>query len=264
MTPNEFWAIIDRAMQRAAPNSEPSMLDALYGELVKLPALKLSAWQDLQYAYMDLACTRKLFAAAVLINGSSSDDRFLDFTSWLVMQGKTMYVSALADPDSLARPDLPFDAAEWELCGYIADNAYTGKRYLALFEPDAPAGQLLRRRYPERTDLRTHVERICRDKALGRPFYPAGGDQDLEGILLQWNIVQCIYYSGVSRYHEELIPDRQAFEELRAELAKDLTIQKGPAGENLKESLPQLWQKRTAWEEARAAGRPHPHRGPER
>ena len=63
MTPNEFWAIIDRALQRAAPNSEPTMLDALYGELVKLPALKLAAWQDLQYAYMDLACTRELFAA---------------------------------------------------------------------------------------------------------------------------------------------------------------------------------------------------------
>ena len=86
MTPNKFWSIIDRARQRAAPNSESAMLDALYGELVKL-----SAWQDLQYAYMDLAHTPKLFAAAVLINGSSSDDRFTDFTAWLVMQGKTVY-----------------------------------------------------------------------------------------------------------------------------------------------------------------------------
>ena len=74
---------------------------------VQLPALKLSAWQDLQYAYMDLACTRKLFGAAVLINGGSSDDRFLDFTAWLVMQGKTVYESALAAPDSLAQFDLP-------------------------------------------------------------------------------------------------------------------------------------------------------------
>ena len=30
MTPNEFWAIIDCARQRATPNSEPAMLDALY------------------------------------------------------------------------------------------------------------------------------------------------------------------------------------------------------------------------------------------
>lgn len=264
MTPDIFWAVIDHARQCAAPNSEPAMLDALYGELVKLPALKLSAWQDLQYAYMDLAHTNTLFAAALLINGSSSDDRFTDFTAWLVAQGKTVYESALADPDSLARFDLPFDAAEWELCGSIADNAYTGKRYLALFAPDAPASRLLRRRYPERTDIDAQVERICRDKALGRPFYPAGGDQDIEGLLLQWDISQCIFYSGVSRYNEELIPDWQARGELRADLAKTLTIQEGPAGENLKESLPQLWQKRTAWEEARAAERHHPRRGQER
>ena len=145
-----------------------------------------------------------------------------------------------------------------------ADNAYIGKQYLALFEPDAPAGQLLHRRYPERTNLRTHVERICRDEALGRPFYPVGGDQDIEGLLLQWNICLCIFHSGVSRYNEDFIPDRQAREELRTELAKDLAIQRSPAGENLKESLPQLWQKRTAWEEARAAERPHPRRDRER
>lgn len=175
-----------------------------------------------------------------------------------------MYESALADPDSLARFDLPFDAAEWELCGYIADNAYTGKRYLAQFEPDAPAGQLLRCHHSERTDLRTHVERICRDEALGRPFYPVGGDQDLEGLLLQWDIVQCIIHSSVSRYNEALIPDRQASEELRAELAGNLIIQNGPCDVNLKESLPQLWQKRTEWEEAQAAQRLHPHRGWER
>lgn len=91
-----------------------------------------------------------------------------------------------------------------------------------------------------------------------------GGDQDIEGLLLQWNICQCIFHSGVSRYNEDFIPDRKAREELRTELAKGLIIQKGPAGENLKESLPLLWQKRTAWEEARAAERPHPHRDRER
>ena len=44
MTQNEFWAIIDCARQRAAPNSEPAMLDALYGELVKLPGQELREW----------------------------------------------------------------------------------------------------------------------------------------------------------------------------------------------------------------------------
>lgn len=72
------------------------------------------------------------------------------------------------------------------------------------------------------------------------------------------------FYSGVSRYNEELIPDWQARGELRADLAKTLTIQKGPAGENLKESLPQLWQKRADWEEARTSEQHRPRRGQER
>ena len=45
-------------------------------------------------------------------------------------------------------------------------------------------------------------------------------------------------HSGVSRYNEELTPDWQAREELRAELAEHLTIQNGPADINLKEALP--------------------------
>ena len=169
MTPNEFWALIAHARQRATPNSEPSMLDALYRELVKLPNQELYAWYGLQDSYMDLADTPKLFAAAVLINGGSSDDRFTDFTAWLVAQGKTVYESALANPDSLAQIDLPFDNAEWEFCGYIAGDAYEGKQYLNLFRSDEPAGRALRSRYPQRVDLETQVERICMEPpCIGR------------------------------------------------------------------------------------------------
>ena len=57
LTPDEFWALIDRARQRATPNSEPAMLDALYRELVKLPDQELFAWYDLQQSYMALAHT---------------------------------------------------------------------------------------------------------------------------------------------------------------------------------------------------------------
>src|SRR5699024_10246610 len=69
LTPDEFWAVIGRARQRATPNSETAMLDALYRELVKLPDQELIDWYVLQDSYMDLAHTPKLFAAAVLING---------------------------------------------------------------------------------------------------------------------------------------------------------------------------------------------------
>ena len=264
MTPDEFWALIDRARQRATPNSEPAMLDALYRELVKLPDQELFAWQDLQYAYMDLACTRKLFAAAVLINGSSSDDRFLDFTAWLVMQGKTVYVSALADSDGLARFDLPFDASEWELCGYIAGDAYEGKQYLALFRSNEPAGRALRSRYPQRADLEIQVEQICMDTALHRPFRPTAAAVNLDDHILQIEILQRIRQTGPIRDFWSTLPESGARQALRRGLAADLDIDTGKPAEILQQALPQLWQKRTEWEENQAAQRPHPNRGWER
>ena len=262
MTQNEFWAIIDRARQCAAPNSEPAMLDALYGELVKLPALKLSAWQDLQYAYMDLAHTPKLFAAAVLINGSSSDDRFTDFTAWLVAQGKTVYESALANPDSLAQIDLPFDNAEWEFCGYIAGDAYEGKQSLDQLRPEKPAGRALRSRYPQRADLEIQVERICMDTALHRPFRQTAAAVNLDDHILQIEILQRIRQTGPIRDFWSALSESGERQALRRRLAADLNRDTRKTAATLQRTLPQLWQKRTAWEEARSAE--HPHRGPER
>ena len=264
LTPDEFWALIDRARQRATPNSEPAMLDALYRELVKLPDQELFAWYDLQQSYMALAHTPKLLAAAVLINGGSSDDRFTDFTAWLVAQGKTVYESALANPDSLAQIDLPFDNAEWEFCGYIAGDAYEGKQYLDQLRPEKPAGRALRSRYPQRADLEIQVEQICMDTALHRPFRPTAAAVNLDDHILQIEILQRIRQTGPIRDFWSTLPESGARQALRRGLAADLDIDTGKPAEILQQALPQLWQKRTEWEENQAAQRPHPNRGLER
>ena len=262
MTPDGFWALIDRARQRATPNSEPAMLDALYRELVKLPDQELFAWYDLQQSYMALAHTPKLLAAAVLINGGSSDDRFTDFTAWLVAQGKTVYESALANPDSLAQIDLPFDNAEWEFCGYIAGDAYEGKQYLDQLRPEKPAGRALRSRCPQRADLEIQVERICMDTALHRPFRPTAAAVNLDDHILQIEILQRIRQTGPIRDFWSALPESGERQALRRRLAANLNRDTRKTAATLQRTLPQLWQKRTAWEEARSAE--HPHRGPER
>lgn len=149
MNTDDFWSLIERAQQVADPQNEASMMEALFWELTKLTDRDFFAWYRLQEAFMQLADTPKLCAAASIINYGTSDDRFMDFRAWLVMQGRAVYLSALAAPDRLARMRVPFGEAEWELCGYIAMYAYTGRKYLALFRPDAPDGQALRRRYPD-------------------------------------------------------------------------------------------------------------------
>lgn len=103
MNTEDFWSLIERAQQVADPQNEASMMEALFWELTKLPDREFFAWYRLQDSFMQLADTPKLCAAASIINYGTSDDRFTDFRAWLVMQGRAVYLSALADPDRLAR-----------------------------------------------------------------------------------------------------------------------------------------------------------------
>ena len=103
MNTDDFWSLIERAQQVADPQNEASMMEALFWELTKLPDRDFFGWYRLQEAFMQLADTPKLCAAASIINYGTSDDRFMDFRAWLVMQGRAVYLSALAAPDRLAR-----------------------------------------------------------------------------------------------------------------------------------------------------------------
>ena len=229
---------------------------------MKLPNQELYAWYGLQDSYMDLADTPKLFAAAVLINGGSSDDRFTDFTAWLVVQGKTVYESALANPDSLAQIDLPFDNAEWEFCGYIAGMRMRANNTWTSSAPRSLRGRALRSRYPQRADLETQVERICMDTALHRPFRPTAAAVNLDDHILQ---IENPAKDTADRSHQRFLsalPESGERQALRRRLAANLNRDTRKTAATLQRTLPQLWQKRTAWEEARSAE--HPHRGPER
>lgn len=58
-----------------------------------------------------------------------SDDGFIDFRAWLIAQGRDVYLSALADPDSLAEVT-PYGDCCFETLSYVGDYAYeqlTGK-----------------------------------------------------------------------------------------------------------------------------------------
>lgn len=251
MNTDDFWSLIERAQQVADPQNEASMMEALFWELTKLTDRDFFAWYRLQEAFMQLADTPKLCAAASIINYGTSDDRFMDFRAWLVMQGRAVYLSALAAPDRLARMRVPFGEAEWELCGYIAMYAYTGRKYLALFRPDAPDGQALRRRYPDCKDLPQQVERICMNRALIRRYDVGGFDQDLEHQMLQTEIEYRLHRSNIPRDFFSAQHKDEPKEDLAQELAKTLTIDTAEVDPALPHALPALWKKRTDWEASR-------------
>lgn len=98
MTEDEFWDHI-RATRRADPDAHAERLTARLAKLPEEEILDFGHW----WAVADCrAYRRDLWGAAYLINGGCSDDGFQYFIWWLLLQGRTVYEAAIADPDSLA------------------------------------------------------------------------------------------------------------------------------------------------------------------
>jgi Protein of unknown function (DUF4240) len=98
VTLDEFWNHI-RATRRKDPDAHVERLVARLAKLSPDEILNFDRWWDLMHGE---AYHRKLWAAAYLINGGCSDDGFMDFRSWLILQGRDVFQAAVANPDTLA------------------------------------------------------------------------------------------------------------------------------------------------------------------
>jgi hypothetical protein len=73
--------------------------------LRELPASEVKAFDDQMHSLIIEAYSYDLWgAAALLAEGSCSDDSFTDFCSWLISMGRSNFEAAIADPQSLAAP----------------------------------------------------------------------------------------------------------------------------------------------------------------
>jgi hypothetical protein len=63
---------------------------------------------------VDRAYTWELWAAAYIIGGGCSDDKFSDFRATLISMGRRTFERALADPESLADIDYDAETARYE------------------------------------------------------------------------------------------------------------------------------------------------------
>ena len=121
--------------------------ESLYKQLLTLFPDELvgfdCAWQE----YRRIANSPQLIAAACIINGGTSDDRFDYFKNWLILQGQYVFRQALKDPDALAEFKIPFGDTEWEDCGYLTSLAFVGRALPTYFTQEGIAKEL-RRKYP--------------------------------------------------------------------------------------------------------------------
>lgn len=120
-----FWAIVEKSKAAAGAdmNRRPAALELI---LVSLSLDAIQAFQK-QYEQQLLKANRwDLWGAAYVMNGGCSDDGFRYFRDWLISEGRQLFESALAAPDSLAA--LPRrEYFELELFGSAASKAFSKK-----------------------------------------------------------------------------------------------------------------------------------------
>lgn len=121
---NGFWEIV---------GASQGDTDAIVETLEGLPLPEIADFAQIHDGLEWEAYRNDLWLACVLINhGFGSDDGFLYFRDWLILQGREVYEAALSNPDSLAQwPETGLivadddDFADREDFLYVADTAWT-------------------------------------------------------------------------------------------------------------------------------------------
>ena len=101
MNKEQFWNIVNEVHSSTDPRNQKEVLTALRDRLRNLPSEEILEWKQIFSFYQDAARRNDLWAASAAMGAHSSDDGFMDFRSWLISQGRDVYMSALEDPESL-------------------------------------------------------------------------------------------------------------------------------------------------------------------
>ena len=128
MNKEQFWRIVDNVRSSADPRDQGEVLFALQEQLRKLPSAEIMEWQEIFQFYDDAAYRDELWAASGAMGAHCSDDGFMDFRSWLISQGRDVYMAALRDPESLAEVDTEEQSLNFEEYAYVAPKAYAQRR----------------------------------------------------------------------------------------------------------------------------------------
>lgn len=128
MDKETFWSVIGEVNRCVEGNDQEAVLEATRKKLMEFSAADIARWHEIRGAYMELAYRNDLWAACAATGTHCSDDGFIDFRSWLISQGRDVYMKVLQDPDSLAEVDIPAEGADFEVYGYVAINTYAQKK----------------------------------------------------------------------------------------------------------------------------------------
>src|SRR5947207_15882792 len=97
MTLDEFWEHIQKS-KRKDPDAHAELLEQRLAKLSAEDIVDFQYWWDVTTSE---AYHWDLWAAAYYVHGGCSDDMFIDFRAWLVLQGLDVFHSVVNDPNKL-------------------------------------------------------------------------------------------------------------------------------------------------------------------
>lgn len=128
MNKEQFWNIVNEVHSSTDPRNQKEVLAALRNRLRNLPSEEILEWKQIFSFYRDAARRNDLWAASAAMGAHCSDDGFMDFRSWLISQGRDVYMSALKDPESLVSVNTDGQELNFEDYAYVPSKAYAERR----------------------------------------------------------------------------------------------------------------------------------------
>jgi hypothetical protein len=124
MTAEEFWSLIDLSRQSVRKTTD--IPEWIQEYLRQRPTLYLGEYEERFQGLSRLSYDARLWAAAQIMMGFCSDDKFSDFRAWLIAKGKDVFEDALKNPDTLAEVDVDGDYGTPTLfsMNYVAEETY--------------------------------------------------------------------------------------------------------------------------------------------
>lgn len=127
MTKDQFWQTIDQVNQGAPYPDQEAHMEAMCEVLLTHSKEDIIDWHQILLRYSGAAYRDDLWAASAALGAHYTDDGFIDFRSWLISQGKEVYMNAMRDPDSLADVPREGEKLNFESFGYAGSYAYDRK-----------------------------------------------------------------------------------------------------------------------------------------
>jgi len=129
MNKEQFWSIIDEVRNEVMAETDDieEMVEPLVERLSQLSDVEIIRWGKIFALYQKLSYKDNILAADYVINDALSDDGFDYFRAWITAHGKSVFLNALNNPDTLA--DLNPERLEtWcEEMIYASSMAYSQK-----------------------------------------------------------------------------------------------------------------------------------------